>query len=748
MAFDYFIQNSWGCDYCECLVQMREFSHLSEIDTISISLFHFKVSSSKKKVRPTMAAELVGGAFLSAFVQTLFSRLATREVADFIRGVKNDDCPNQLDKLKITLRSVDALVNHAEERQSTDLHMREWLNDLKDVMFEAEDLLDVISVSTSSKVCISSSASLGGFGERMKTIIEKFEDLLKQKDVLCLREGLIETTSNKKLQTTSLAGKSSIYGRDADKDNIIKILLKMSDYGSDKICVLPIVAEFVSGEFSFRLEGEKNDQLSKRTRHLSYSKLQLDDLEKIMATCEKLRTFLPSQLLSWPRCLNNEAVGSLISKHTSLRVLSLSHCALSLVGFSSVIYVDDMFYNNSSMEVKQTQGQDITPFRCLEILRFENMPQWQEWLPFGEEDEEGAFPCLKQLYIKNCPKLKGTNLIQKLPSLEKIVITKCEQFVVTVLPTIRELELECCEKVSIQEPLLQLMDLTIRSYNATESLFEGIDNKNSSIEKLSISSCPLILQVPSNGIADTLKSLNVTNCEKIEFPMNQCFAYLESLCIKRSCNSLRSFTMDLFPKMVHLEIQGCQSLESLVVSGACVEHLQSLNSLKIWECPNFVSFPEGGLAAPNLTNLQLHKCKNLKSLPCQMNKLLPSLMTLNIKECPELDSFSEGGSCQDGESFPERWLLPSTLTSFHILALWDLKYLDEDSLQKLTSLETLGIACCPKLQCMPAKLPSSISTLHIMKSPRLEERCKGKKAEDWPKIAHISMIRINKKLLQ
>ena len=130
-------------------------------------------------------------------------------------------------------------------------------------------------------------------------------------------------------------------------------------------------------------------------------------------------------------------------------------------------------------------------------------------------------------------------------------------------------------------PLPQLLNLTISSYNAVDSLFQVINKGSSCIQKLSISSCPLSRQIPSNVIANTFKSLNVTNCENIEFPMNQCFAYHERLCISCSCNSLRSFIMDMFPKMAHLDIRRCQNLQSPVVSGVHVQYLQSLNSLKI-----------------------------------------------------------------------------------------------------------------------------------------------------------------------
>lgn len=1231
-------------------------------------------------------------------------------MVDFIRGVKQNSLPNLLGNLRITLQSVGALVNHAEERQTTDLYVREWLNDLKDAMFEAEDILDEITTKassqkleaewgsgTTSKVSCHSPASLGRFSNGLNAIIVKLEFLVKQKDVLGLKEGVSGIPLNK-LQTSSLSGKSGVYGRDADKEYVIEMLL--SDSGADKVRVLPIVgmgglgkttlaqivynddrvkeyfdikvwvcvtqefdvskltrtildaiplttfdamdlnqqqiklkefldnkkflivlddvwnencmvwenfqrpfqygargskivvttrseivastmltvpvyhlkplsdndcwmlfaehafeggefdahaklrdigrnivkkcsglplaakalggllrsrkdesewekvlksdiwdfpnersnilpalmlsyyylpsplkrcfafcsifpknyqfrqkelvllwmaedllqhsnkngtleevgkqyfngltfrsffqqssrkcyvihdlmsdlAEYVSGEFSFRFKGGKTCLMSKRTRHWSYSKVKFEDLDYVMDTCEHLRTFLPSQMLPWSKCLNNEAVSGLLSKLTSLRTLSLSHChnltvipgslgnlvhlryldlsftaisklpdstgslynlqtllltncasvtelplnmgrltnlryldisgtklshmplhmgrlrnlqiltafvqgngcgssikelkelpflskrlsisnlqyvvnpldamkanlmgkeqlnelvlkwsgtvndseevrnvlsqlqppktlkkltvkgygstffpdwlggcqfsniasiclynctncvllpplgqlpslkALSLVGLLNIGSVGDSFYDSPSELVNQSHRNRVRPFSSLQTLRFENMPQWQEWLPRTGEDADGTFPCLRQLYIKNCPKLmKGLSI--KIPFLAKLVITKCQQLVASVPPTICDLQLEYCQKVTMKEHLPQLLDLTISGYDAFEVPFGGIDSKNSSIEKLSISSCPLICHLPGIGIANTLKSLSVTNCAKIEFPTNQCFALLGSLCIKSSCDSLKSFILSFFPKLSHLDIEGCKNLESLSASGTHLHHFSSLNSLRITHCPNFVSFPEGGLSASNLTHLFIDDCKNLKSLPHRMNKLLPSLVTLTILLCPELESFSEGGlpksfylleisrceklfanrknwdlqglpslrsfrikgTCKDGESFPEEWLLPSSLTSLYIHEFVNLKSLNGDAIHQLTSLENLGIGNCSELQCMPQKLPASLSALRIWNCPLLEQRCRGAKSEDWPKISHIPLIRITNRLIR
>jgi leucine-rich repeat protein SHOC2 len=102
------------------------------------------------------------------------------------------------------------------------------------------------------------------------------------------------------------------------------------------------------------------------------------------------------------------------------------------------------------------------------------------------------------------------------------------------------------------------------------------------------------------------------------------------------------------------------------------------------------------------------------------------------------------GEYEDIESFPEKTLLPTTLI---ILGIWDLqnlKSLDYEGLQHLTSLTQMRISHCPNLQSMPDEgLPSSLSSLIISQCPLLEQRCLHNQGEDWPKISHIPDIDIN-----
>ena len=450
---------------------------------------------------------------------------------------------------------------------------------------------------------------------------------------------------------------------------------------------------------------------------------------------------------------------------------------LSIVGLN-VETIDTDFYGTAAFGIK--------PFGSLETLRFKNMLQLKEWLPFTDVNGGAvAFPCLQRLFIQNCPKLtKG--LPDGLFSLKVLVIDKCQQLVASVpsAPAIRELKLQYCHKVLLNELPALVLKLRISGYDALES-FHMDDNH--CLQELDISDCPSLMLLPSCGISDTLKSLSVKNCEKLLFPMHQCYTSLESLHIRCSCDSLVSFQLDLFPKLNHLDIHGCLNLQSLSVPNhGPLHHLASLRSLEISNCSNFVSFPEEGLPAPSLTWFRVDSCYNLKALPEQMHTLLPSLVTLSLQNCPELESFPEGGlpsnlksleicscdklipgrmewglqglsslrsfcikgKCENLESFPDRGLLPSSLISLDIWDLQHLKSLNGGELQHLTELKNLRIGYCPIFQSLPeGGLPTSLTSLRVKKCPMLKKRCQSENGEDWQKIKHIPVIEVDNEVI-
>ncbi|RZB81756.1 putative disease resistance RPP13-like protein 1 [Glycine soja] len=200
-----------------------------------------------------MAAEFVGGALLSSFLQVVFDRLVSRQVLEYFRGRKLDE--KLLNKLKVKLRSIDALADDAEQKQFRDPRVREWLVAVKDAdipinrmnatkkdaMFDAEDLLDEIDYEinkwavendSESQTCTCKESSFfetsfSSFNmkieSRMKQVLADLEFLSSQKGDLGLKEasGLGVGSGSKVSQilpSISLVTESVIYGRDNDRN--------------------------------------------------------------------------------------------------------------------------------------------------------------------------------------------------------------------------------------------------------------------------------------------------------------------------------------------------------------------------------------------------------------------------------------------------------------------------------------------------------------------------------------------------
>ncbi|KAJ7947361.1 Disease resistance protein [Quillaja saponaria] len=193
-----------------------------------------------------MAAEVVGGAVLSSFLAVLFDRMAKPEVVKFFEGKKLDD--KLLGRLKTALLAVKPVLNDAEKKQIRDPDVKEWLDELNDAVYHADDLFDEIATRarTAAKEVPKNSLSTyfinshdGDLASRTEVVIDKIESIVKYKDVLKLEEGVGKKLSDK-IPSTSLVEASDVVGRDNDKEVIVNLLLS-DDESGNKISVIPIV---------------------------------------------------------------------------------------------------------------------------------------------------------------------------------------------------------------------------------------------------------------------------------------------------------------------------------------------------------------------------------------------------------------------------------------------------------------------------------------------------------------------------
>ncbi|KAJ4822555.1 hypothetical protein Tsubulata_128779 [Turnera subulata] len=202
-------------------------------------------------------AEALAGAALSALFDVLLKKLASGEVANFFQG--GQFSRGQLRNFRATMNTVRGVLEDAEEKQITSSAVKEWLDDLKDAAYEAEDFLDEIAYKLELKqvpkscsdqvrnLLISSiNPRRNGVGNhtkaRLEEILGRLDHLLQQKDRLGLveRAGVRVSSPSQRRPTTSLVDDSGIYGRIDDKEAIVRSVLS-EDANGKHLGVVPII---------------------------------------------------------------------------------------------------------------------------------------------------------------------------------------------------------------------------------------------------------------------------------------------------------------------------------------------------------------------------------------------------------------------------------------------------------------------------------------------------------------------------
>ncbi|XP_048329904.2 putative disease resistance RPP13-like protein 1 isoform X1 [Ziziphus jujuba] len=188
----------------------------------------------------------VGEIFLAAFLQILFERLMSSELLNFAR---REGVQEKLKKWRTMLSTIQAVLCDAEEKQLTSKAVNLWLDDLRDLAYDVEDILDKFSTellrrkieklhqaSTSKAWCLippcctcSSSSGFGWFmynlDSEINEITERLQDISRRKNELGLNDIGRSVIEWKRPPSSSLPD-GPVIGRDEDKKKMIELLIR------------------------------------------------------------------------------------------------------------------------------------------------------------------------------------------------------------------------------------------------------------------------------------------------------------------------------------------------------------------------------------------------------------------------------------------------------------------------------------------------------------------------------------------
>lgn len=207
----------------------------------------------------------MGEAILSALVQVIFEKLSSQVFEEYgllMRGT------SEIRKLQSLLSSIQSVLEDAEDRQVKDKAVKDWMIKLKDVAYDADDLLDEYMtealqqklefhgdlmttrgcvVSSVFWFCSQSSAlfSCHRMMNKLKNIVDRLNTISDERFKIHLRESFgaadfsVKQSFQSRLQSDSYLCESEVFGRDEDKEKIISLLTNPAD--PRDVSVIPVV---------------------------------------------------------------------------------------------------------------------------------------------------------------------------------------------------------------------------------------------------------------------------------------------------------------------------------------------------------------------------------------------------------------------------------------------------------------------------------------------------------------------------
>ncbi|KAL3507487.1 hypothetical protein ACH5RR_032869 [Cinchona calisaya] len=431
---------------------------------------------------------------------------------------------------------------------------------------------------------------------------------------------------------------------------------------------------------------------------------------------------------------------------------------VKLVGLDGITSIGPSFYGESTRHTSSS-SQGSKKFPTLEHLVIEDMWNLIDWTEASSQTL--VFPVLEKIEIHNCPKLATTP--SHFLSLKGLYVGYINHGLGIV--------------TRICSGLSTLTCLFIRDVRELTELPNGLFQNNPNLATLDIWDCPDLTQFLdfNSGGVQPLEAQSTSSCNTNKDDHLLGLVSLEMLSIDW-CGGLKSISIprghQYLSALRVLRIYNCIGLTHFSIPQIFeseVDCTSLLENLHVFECPNLTSFPLDLNRIPSLTSLRLPNSDKLITLPKGRLSSLTSLTRLEIgpfsENTTELHSFQDlfnvsssslSSSLRDLTLYgwPHWESLPDQIQHLSVLKHLTIRNFGVKSLPdwfgKLSSLETLQLYNCEKLECLHShQLMASLTKLArltIRTCPLLEKRCSPENGSspnsEWSKISHIHDIMI------
>ncbi|KAG5555854.1 hypothetical protein RHGRI_006490 [Rhododendron griersonianum] len=418
-------------------------------------------------------------------------------------GVKRE-----LRKMETNISNIKNVLLDAQEQQMSNRAVKEWLERLKLILYNAEDLLDEVATETKRKQMETHNSLMRKVqyfftssnplvfrhvvGRKIRDIGTRLDEIVLQMNAFKFVVKLVERPIqiNRREETSSFVNTVTVIGRDADKKKIVRLLLPSGD--EENVAIIPIVGMGGLGKTTLAQLVYNDDRIHKHFTKRLWVCISNDfDVKRILI--KLLQAGYPNEGTSY----GNEGLEQLQN-----RVRNLLH------KHKFILFLDDV-WNEDLVEWKKLEDLLITQARGSRIVvttrskMAASIVRTSTVEPYELRASFRHLTSLERLEIGDCDSLNlsGDDDLKGLLSLKTLRLNRLPwlvnlpKWLLDAAATLTQLEIRSClnfttPSESILPNLLSLQSLTIGHCVKVASLPEGMQ-RLTKLQDLWIHNCGL-----------------------------------------------------------------------------------------------------------------------------------------------------------------------------------------------------------------------------------------------------------------